>query len=146
MLGVCSGRSSEREDPSLFFYTAGLGVTDPSLSPGLSFFSLWLSFRLLSAPLPLRSEKLTRFWTSTLLSTAFSQPPESPFSLSLLTFSSLHHTFQLSGSSLTPTLICPYFALLIYSAVLQYVQTARCLQCGFSRTFFRHSQLRARAL
>lgn len=94
----------------------------PALVSSLALF-FTLSFHLLSASLPLCSEKGS-IWTSTLFFDCFfSQPPKSPFSLSLLTFSSPHHTFQLSSFSLTPTLTCPYFALLIYFAVLGHVHT-----------------------
>lgn len=79
--------------------TQGFLAATPFSSFGLFF--VWLSYGLLSASLPL-SAKISRFGPPPFFSSAFSQPSKSPFSLSLLTFSLLHHTFQLSSSSLSP--------------------------------------------
>lgn len=114
---------------------SSLGVADPSLSHCYTVSLLVVSshfgrFAFCLIKLVLR---IGSFWTSTLFfflpSTAFlSHPNPPPF----LTFSSLHHTFQLWSSSLTPTLTCPYFALLISFAVLGNTQITRCLKRGFS--------------
>lgn len=93
------------------FGVAGLNLSHHSATPFPFFsffsfieFSLWLSSHLLSASLPLSTEK-SHCWTSTLffffrlLSLSHPNPPF--LSHSLLTFSSLHHTFQLSSVSLS---------------------------------------------
>lgn len=125
------------------FGVAGLNLSHHSATPFPFFsffsfieFSLWLSSHLLSASLPLSTEK-SHCWTSTLFFffDCFLSATQIPL-FSLTHFSLFPHSIIHSSSraslSLTPTLICPYFALLISFAVLVYIQIARSLQCGFS--------------